>query len=276
MAPLHVHAGQNERVRQPAVAGQFYPDDPTELKRDIESYLSKAKKPASPSRVLISPHAGYIFSGPVAGFGYAALDKSIKTVIILGPPHHVYVRGIASAGADWFQTPLGRVAVDTARVNKLLSAKLAYEDPNAHEPEHSIEVQVPFLQVVLSSFKIVPLLVNDIDPQKAADAIFPLIDESTAVIASSDLSHYHSSPEAKAIDKKTVDAILSGDDKGDIDACGKMPIRVVMRLAKMLSLSPVLLDARNSYDTAPQYGPPDRVVGYASIAYVKKNGAVKK
>ncbi|HMD69138.1 MAG TPA: AmmeMemoRadiSam system protein B, partial [Chitinivibrionales bacterium] len=183
-------SGQGQdRVRKPAVAGQFYSDNPSELRRDIASYLSHGKQLASAPKMLICPHAGYVFSGPVAGIGYAALDKNIKTVILLGPPHHVPVRGIATAGADWFETPLGRAAVDTARVKRLLAGGLAYEDPNAHAPEHSVEVQVPFLQVRLASFKIVPLLVHDIDPQKAADAIFPLIDETTVVIASSDLSH---------------------------------------------------------------------------------------
>jgi MEMO1 family protein len=267
---MTVASSGQDRVRKPAVAGQFYSDNPTELRQDIESYLSHGKKLASPPKMLICPHAGYVFSGPVAGFGYAALDKNIKTVILLGPPHHVPVRGIATAGADWFETPLGRVAVDADRVKKLLASNLVYEDPHAHAPEHSVEVQVPFLQVALTSFKIVPLLVNDVDPQKAADLIYPLIDESTVVVASSDLSHYHSSSEAKAIDKRTIATILAGNDQGDIDACGEMPIRVVMRLAKMMSLSPVLLDARNSFETAPQYGSEDRVVGYASIAYVKK------
>jgi len=264
-----------ERVRMPAVAGQFYSDDPVELRRDIQEYLSHGKKLDSSPKMLISPHAGYVFSGPVAGFGYAALDKNIKTVILLGPPHHVPVRGLAAPGADWFQTPPGRVAVDTARVNKLLAERLAYEDPAAHAPEHSIEVQVPFLQVALGSFKIVPLLVHDIDPQNAADAIFPLIDERTVVIASSDLSHYHTSAEAKAIDRRTIGAILAGDIQGDLDACGEMPIRVVMALAKRMGLSPVLLDARNSFETAPQYGSEGRVVGYASIAYIKKPAGKK-
>ncbi len=261
-----------DRVRPPAVAGQFYPDNPAELRQDIESYLSHGKELASPPRMLISPHAGYVFSGPVAGIGYAALDKNVKTVILLGPPHYVPVRGIAAPGADWFETPLGKVAVDTARVNKLLAAGIAYEDPNAHAPEHSLEAQIPFLQVRLASFKIVPLLVHGVDPQKAAEALLPLVDQSTVVIASSDLSHYNSSSHAKVIDQRTIAAILSGNDQGDIDACGEMPIRVVMRLAKMMSLTPVLLDARNSFETAPQHGSENRVVGYASIVFIKKPG----
>lgn len=258
-----------DRIRKPAVAGQFYPDNPADLRKDVESFVSGGKKLSSAPKMLICPHAGYEFSGPVAGKGYATIDRSVSTVIILGPPHHVWVHGIAAPAAEWFETPLGNVAVDTARVNKLLRSKAAFEDPLAHAPEHSLEVEIPFLQVLLGSFKIVPLLVNDIDPQEAAKAIFPLIDEHTLVIASSDLSHYFRHAEARKIDDMTIANILAGRDADSIVACGAMPIRVVMRLAAMMSLSPVLLDARTSFDTAPQYGP-GRVVGYASIAYVKK------
>jgi hypothetical protein len=264
-----------DRIRKPAVAGQFYPDNPVDLRKDVESFLAGGKKLSNAPKMLICPHAGYEFSGPVAGKGYAAIDRSVSTVIILGPPHHVWVHGIAAPGAEWFETPLGKVAVDTARVNSLLRSKAAYEDPVAHAPEHSLEVEIPFLQVHLASFKIVPLIVNDIDPQEAANAIFPLIDEHTLVIASSDLSHFFPHAEARKIDDKTIANILAGRDADSIVACGAMPIRVVMRLAAMMSLVPVLLDARTSFDTAPQYGP-GRVVGYASIAYVKKAGEAKR
>jgi AmmeMemoRadiSam system protein B len=258
-----------DRIRKPAVAGQFYPDNPADLRKDVESFASGGKTLSSAPKMLICPHAGYEFSGPVAGKGFAAIDRSVSTVIILGPPHHVWVHGIAAPGAEWFETPLGKVAVDTARVNRLLRSKAAYEDPAAHAPEHSLEVELPFLQVRLGAFEIVPLLVNDIDPQVAANAIFPLIDRHTLVIASSDLSHFFTHEEARKIDDRTIANILAGRDADSIVACGAMPIRVVMRLAAMMLLTPVLLDARTSFDTAPQYGP-GRVVGYASIAYVKK------
>jgi hypothetical protein len=260
----------------PAVAGQFYSDNPFELRKDVEAYLSCGKKLASGPKMLICPHAGYIFSGPVAGIGYATLDRTVTTAIVLGPPHRVPVRGIATAGAEWFETPLGRVAVDVERVEKLLQNRPVYEDPAAHAPEHSIEVQVPFLQVLLPSFKIVPLIVHGIDPQKAADMLYPLIDERTVVIASSDLSHFRAQKEARAVDDTTISLILAGNDQGDIDACGEMPIRIVMRLARMMALSPLLLEARTSYETAPHYGSEDRVVGYAAIAYVKKPAAPKE
>jgi hypothetical protein len=265
-----------DRVRKPAVAGQFYSDNPFELRKDVEAYLSRGKKLASWPKMLICPHAGYVFSGPVAGLGYATLDRTVTTAIVLGPPHRVPVRGIATPGAEWFETPLGRVAVDVERVGKLLQNRLVYEDPAAHAPEHGIEVQVPFLQVLLPSFRIVPLIVYAVDPQKAADILHPLIDDHTVVIASSDLSHFHAQQEARAVDDTTISQILVGNDQGDIDACGEMPVRIVMRLARMMALSPLLLDARTSYETAPQYGSEDRVVGYAAIAYVKKSSVQKE
>jgi MEMO1 family protein len=258
-------------VRPPAVAGQFYPASPAELKRDIDKYLvagaPKSPLPAVP-RIIISPHAGYVYSGPVAGFGFAALGQGIKTVIVLGPPHHVPVRGIAAPGSAWFETPLGKVAVDQGRIKKLLQNSLVYEDAEAHASEHSIEVQLPFLQVKLGSFTLVPLLVGEVDPQKAADAIFPLIDDHTLVVASSDFSHYKSQKETRILDDRSIAAIIAGDINGRIDACGEMPIRVAMVLAKRMGLEPQILNARTSYDTYPERGSETRVVGYASVVFI--------
>lgn len=271
MAGLFQHLFAGEAVRAAAVAGQFYPSDPVKLKKDIEKYLAAgAPKSAfqTPPRIIISPHAGYVFSGPVAGFGYAALGKEIQTVILLGPPHHVPVTGIAAPGSAWFETPLGKVPVDQVRIKKLLQDPIAYEDAAAHAPEHSIEVQIPFLQVKLRTFAIVPLLVGETDPQKAADAIFPLIDDHTLVVASSDFSHYKSQKETRILDDGSIAAIIAGGINGPIDACGEMPIRVAMVLAKRMGLVPKLLDARTSYDTYPERGSETRAVGYASIVFV--------
>jgi AmmeMemoRadiSam system protein B/AmmeMemoRadiSam system protein A len=262
-------------VRQPAVAGQFYPGDSATLRQDVERYIGGGGALPVAPRIIISPHAGYVFSGPVAGKGYAAIDKNIRTVILLGPPHHVPVRGIAASGAAWFQTPLGKVPVDQERIQKLLKNPLVYRDDRAHEPEHSLEVQIPFLQVRLASFKIIPLLVNDVDPLKAADVIYPLIDGHTLIVASSDFSHYLSQGEARKTDDASIKSIIGGNAEGPIDACGEMPIRVAMALAKKMGLAPTLLDARTSYETAPQYGPSDRVVGYVSIVYLPDDGKTK-
>jgi MEMO1 family protein len=257
-----------ETVRAPAVAGAFYPENPDSLKHDVAKYLADGKPLPHPPRILVSPHAGYVFSGPVAGKGYATLDPKTQTVIILGVPHHAYVHGMAGSGASWFETPLGKVAVDRDRMQKLLKSKLAYIDDNAHLPEHSIEAQLPFLQVTLGTFKIVPLIVHDVDPAAAADLLFPLIDETTTVVASSDFSHYHSNRDARRLDDASIKAILAGTIDGPIDACGEMPIRVAMALAKKMNLSPLLLDARTSFDTYPERGTENRVVGYASIVFL--------
>jgi MEMO1 family protein len=269
-------AGQSPRVRPPAVAGQFYPDNPAELKAEIESYLAKGKKlPVAPA-MLISPHAGYVFSGPVAAMGYAAIDKKINTVFIIGPSHHDWFEGVSIADVDSFATPLGRVALNAAIVAKLRQNSAVHSNPRADGPEHSVEVQIPFLQTVLPSFSIVPIVMGNIDPVAVADLILPFITATTLVVASSDFSHYQSNAVARKLDDQSIQTILSGNETGSIDACGEKPIRVIMHCAKKLSLAPQLLDARTSYDTAPQYGPGDRVVGYASIAYVKHAGPAGK
>jgi MEMO1 family protein len=255
-------------VRKPAVAGQFYPGDSAELRHDVEKYLAGGSAlPASP-RIIISPHAGYVFSGPVAGKGYAAIDKNVKTVILMGPPHRVPVHGIAVPGAAWFETPLGKVPVDQELVRKLLKNPLVYTDDRAHAPEHSLEVQIPFLQVRLGTFRIVPLLVHDVDPQKAADIIYPLIDATTLVVASSDFSHYKRQEEARETDDSSIATISGGSSDGFIDACGEMPIRIAMTLAKKTGLAPRVLDKRTSFETAPEHCSSDQVVGYASIVYL--------
>jgi MEMO1 family protein len=262
------NSSAGETVRKPAVAGQFYPADSATLRRDVENYIAGGSALPVAPRIIISPHAGYVFSGPVAGKGYATIDKDVRTVILLGPPHHVAVRGIAAPESAWFETPLGKVAVDRERIAKLLKNPLAYKDDRAHGPEHSLEVQIPFLQVRLASFKIVPLLVHDVDPQKAADMMYPLIDAHTLVVASSDFSHYLHQGEARREDDASIASIIEGRAEGAIDACGEMPIRVAMALAKKMGLAPKLLDARTSYETAPAYGSDDRVVGYASIVFL--------
>jgi AmmeMemoRadiSam system protein B len=257
-------------VRQPAVAGQFYPDRTDSLKSEVGLFMANGPKTPSYPVMLISPHAGYVFSGPVAGKGYATISKNIKTVIIIGPSHHEWFSGLCITDFDYYQTPLGNVPLEQIIISKLRKSPLVHVIHPADDSEHSIEVQMPFLQEKLSSFSIVPIVTGKVDPMEAADLICPLINETTLIVASSDLSHYHSSSEAKAIDAKTIATILSGNADGFIDACGETAIRIVMRCAAKLNLSPELLDARNSFETAPQYGSSDRVVGYASIVYLKK------
>jgi MEMO1 family protein len=258
-----------EMVRKPAVAGQFYAANPASLKKDVEGFLSNGRKGSSP-RMLISPHAGFVFSGPVAGKGYALIDKNINTVILIGPSHHEWFSGLAVSDADYYTTPLGKVPLAKEIIAGLRKNEIVHVVPAADLPEHCLEVQLPFLQVVLPSFSIVPIITGNVAPETVAQLLLPLLSATTLVIASSDLSHYHSSSEAKAIDGKSIKTILSGDAEGFLDACGENPIRILMRLASKSGLSPELLDARNSFETAPQYGMEGRVVGYASVGYFKK------
>lgn len=169
---------------------------------------------------------------------------------------------------DSFETPLGRAALDGEAVKVLVTSPLTGYVPQADAPEHCLEVQVPFIQVAFARARIVPVLMGRVDAGAVAKLIGPLIDNNTLVVASSDLSHYHASDEARRIDKESIQTIVSGSLDGPIDGCGEAPIRVLMMLAKQLELSPVVLDARNSHETAPRYGAKDRVVGYAAIAFV--------
>jgi MEMO1 family protein len=281
MTSLDCRANQpSGSVRPAAVAGQFYPGNAATLRKDVERYLADAagrtKLPSAP-RMLISPHAGYVFSGPVAGYGYSTIDKSVKTVILIGPSHHAMFDGLALPGVDSFETPLGRLPLNKEVIAKLSASPLVGVVPKAHSAEHCLEVQLPFLQVLVPGVSIVPLVTGQVDPAAVAELLAPLIDDKTLVIASSDLSHYSASREARRLDSVTIGTVLKGDVGGPLDACGETAIRVVMRLARQFGLEPVVLDARNSYETtadaAPQYADPNRVVGYASIAFVKKGGA---
>jgi hypothetical protein len=264
-------SGVTQRIRKPAVAGSFYSDNPTELRQTIESYLGQAKKIETSPALLISPHAGYVFSGPVAATGYAAVDKNITTVIIIGPSHHARFEGVSIADVDMFETPLGLVPLSGDIISKLRTNPIVNSVPRADAPEHSVEVQIPFLQVALGDFSIVPILTGNVDLSVVAEMLLPYVNSSTLVVASSDFSHYHARNEARRLDDISINTILSDNDSGDLDACGEQPIKVVMRLARKLALSPLLLDARSSFDTAPQYGSGGGVVGYASIAFIKKN-----
>jgi AmmeMemoRadiSam system protein B len=259
-----------DAVRKPAVAGQFYTANASELKKEVQGYIAAggSKKDAYP-KMIISPHAGYVFSGPVAGKAYATIDKNTTTVILIGPSHHEWFSGVSISDADYYATPLGNVALAKDIIAKLRKNPLVHYISAADGPEHSLEVQLPFLQVALPSFSLVPIITGNVDPKEVAELVSPFISASTLVIASSDLSHYHGSLEAKAIDKTTIQTILSGNAAGNLDACGETAIRVIMHLAKKSNLIPELLDARNSYETAPQYGSQDRVVGYASIGFFK-------
>jgi MEMO1 family protein len=257
------------RVRPPAVAGLFYPDDPEELAAAVDRVLGPAAKDEPPPKALIAPHAGYVYSGPVAGNAYACLRPSRDTVtrvVLVGPAHRVRVAGLAVSGADAFATPLGAVPIDAAARTLALSLPAVAVDDEAHAAEHSLEVHLPFLQRVLARFAIVPLVVGDAEPAAVAAVLERLWGgPETCIVASTDLSHYHDHATAQALDARTAGHIVAraAERIGDDDACGARPVRGLLEVARRRGLPVRLLDLRSSGDTA---GPYDEVVGYGAFA----------
>ena len=269
------------QTRYPAVAGTFYPADPVALADQVDACLRDGEArlqrlPAiDPQRVraLVVPHAGYIYSGPVAGTGYALLPHlrdRIRGVLLLGPAHYVPVRGCAASGADAFATPLGVMPVDVQTRDALLAVPCAYVDDAAHAPEHSLEVHLPFLQRTLGDVPIVPMVIGISDPHREATIIDPfLADPQWLVVVSSDLSHYLEYDTARARDARTASAISEcrWRDIGDHDACGCRPLRGLLQACEQRQLVVRQLDLRNSGDTA---GPRDRVVGYGTFVALER------
>jgi len=261
------------QVRSPAVAGMFYPANPTALRQAVTQYLEAAHPPALIRvRAVIAPHAGYIYSGPVAAFAYKLLAQcpAPKRVYLLGPAHRVPFTGVALGAYSGFVTPLGTVPVDGAALEALRARSSLFSvNLLAHAPEHCLEVQLPFLQMTYDPVPpIVPLLFGEVDSAPVAEALAPLLTSEDLIIVSSDLSHYYSYPEARYLDQKLLQALLEGDRRRVLqgEACGLLPILTVMDLAERLGWRPEVLDYRNSGDTA---GDRRQVVGYAAVAYVE-------
>jgi len=259
---------EKKRIRFPAVAGQFYPAEETKLAGMVRQFLNEKKgKPVS-GRImgLISPHAGYIYSGTVAATGFRQIDPATKTVFVLAPSHWLPAAKASIMEVDAYRTPLGDIPLSpiaaTLRQQELFSPL-----PDMDQKEHSLEVQLPFLQIMLKSFELVPITIGQVDPSRIAKALLPHIDEHTLIVASSDLSHYYPYHKAKLLDESCTRAITDMDFNrmAESEACGKIPILALMEIARQKGWRPELIDYRNSGDTA---GPPDQVVGYASIAFV--------
>jgi AmmeMemoRadiSam system protein B/AmmeMemoRadiSam system protein A len=250
----------------------FYPAESAALEREVSEFLEQtAERPLAPGfpKVLIVPHAGYMYSGAVAASAYALLQPArgiVKRVVLLGPCHRVAVRGLALPGAAHFATPLGRVPIDQRAVAALHDLPQVTEFAQTHAHEHALEVQLPFLQHVLGEFSLVPFVVGAAAPQQVAEVLECLWGgPETLVVISSDLSHYHPYEEARAIDGETVKAILGFDSSlSHEQACGATPVLGALLAAQRRKLVPELLDCRNSGDTA---GGKQRVVGYASFAF---------
>ena len=257
------------RVRPPAVAGLFYPADPTELESAVEAYLEVDARTGPAPKAIVAPHAGYVYSGPIAGSAYTRVRPArgrITRVVLLGPAHRTPGAGIAASGADAFATPLGQLAVDTGARDALVDAGLVALRDDAHAEEHSLEVQLPFVQVCLGEVMVLPLAVGQVSPDRVADVLDRTWGgDETLVVVSTDLSHYQDHTTATELDRRTAEAVVAGRPErlGRSDACGVIPLQGLLTAATGRGLDVELLDLRTSADTA---GGPDRVVGYGAFA----------
>jgi len=258
-------------IRPAAVAGYFYPADASELRHTINQLMTQATVTGPVPKALIAPHAGYIYSGLTAAFAYAHLQPvrdRITRVILLGPAHRVYIKGMALSSATHFSTPLGNIEINQEAVKLLKKMPQVIVSDAAHQQEHSLEVHLPFLQFLLSQFSLVPIVVGETSPHQVAEVLELFWgDPDTLIIISSDLSHYHDYETAKKIDAATTHAIEHFElgKIGPEQACGCMPLCGLLELARAKKLAINTLDVRNSGDTA---GTKDRVVGYGAWSII--------
>jgi AmmeMemoRadiSam system protein B len=255
-------------VRPASVAGRFYPKDANLLGREVDRLLAAVRVPPEEPmpKGLIVPHAGYAYSGPVAASGYARLLKeggTLERIVLLGPSHYSAFLGVALPESEAFETPLGMVEVDQEAIAKIPWVR---HSETIHGPEHSLEVHLPFLQRVAPKAKLVPLAVGQASPFEVADLLEYLWGgPETLIVVSSDLSHYLSYRECRALDAETARQILHLDTALASDlACGAVPVTGLLEVARRKRLHPVLLDLRNSGDTA---GGQEEVVGYGAFAF---------
>jgi AmmeMemoRadiSam system protein B len=270
---------QSAKIRPPAAAGLFYSGNPHRLRAEIEGLLADAPassacqpkhQPKERPKAVIAPHAGYVYSGKIAATAFATLRdiaKDITRVVVIGPAHYLALRGIAVPTVEAFETPFGPVPVDQNALAAI--AHLPFVSPNdaAHAPEHALEVELPFLQMALGAFQVVPLLVGDAQPQEVAQALGCLWGGAeTLIVISSDLSHYHDYETAKRLDAATAGTIERSDweQLRSSNACGFLPIAGLLVETARRSIKAQRLALCNSGDTA---GGPDRVVGYGAWAF---------
>jgi hypothetical protein len=264
--------GRSLKVRPPAVAGAFYPADPRALRTALQRAFADARKPepgTETTRAIVVPHAGYVYSGAVAASAYLRLEPSrsvITRVVLLGPSHRVPLRGLALSSADAWLSPLGLVRLDTSASTALRQHPCVEVNDAPHAAEHSLEVQLPFLQTVFDDFSLVPLVVGEATTSEVASVLDALWSgPETAVVVSTDLSHYHAYTDARRLDLRTAAAIGASrpEEIADYDACGARPLRGLLEVANRRHLRVETLDLRNSGDTA---GTKERVVGYGAFA----------
>jgi MEMO1 family protein len=269
------------RTRPAAVAGSFYPEDAASLRQAVAGHLGRVAAadgaPHAAPKLLVVPHAGYVYSGDVAASAYALLAPlrgRIRRVVLLGPTHRVAVQGLVAPQVDAFATPLGSVPVDAAALALIAELPQVQHSDRPHALEHSLEVQLPFLQTVLGDgFSLLPLAVGQAWPAEVDEVLERLWGgDETLIVVSSDLSHYLPYEQARRRDRATVQRMveMAGELRGD-EACGAMPLNGALRAARRHGLLPRLLDLRNSADTAG--GDRSRVVGYAALAFEPPSAA---
>ena len=259
-------------IRPAAVAGAFYPADPAMLALEVEECLrgaSKARAGERPPKAIVAPHAGYIYSGPVAASAYsriAPLRGKVTRVVLAGPAHRVHVRGAAVPQAGAFATPLGEIALDEEALARLRRLAFVESSDHAHALEHSLEVHLPFLQAVLGDFRLVPVVVGGASPEEMAELLGEVWGgEETLIVVSSDLSHFLPYAAARARDRDTADSILALSPRLEPeDACGAAPVNGLLEVARRRALEVELVDLRNSGDTAGGKG---QVVGYGAFVF---------
>ena len=263
-APIH------SAIRPAAVAGLFYPADARSLETQLATLLggSRAQESRPAPAALVVPHAGYRYSGLVAARAYAALGSAADTlrrIVLVGPSHHAGFRGLALPSVAAFATPIGAMELDEDGVNAILALRGVRLDDAAHAPEHSLEVQLPFLRRLAGGARIVPVLTGEADPAEVARVIEALWEDRTLIVVSSDLSHYHPYDTAQQLDAATAQAILAGrTDLTGERACGFVALNGLVRAARARGLRTELMDLRNSGDSG---GARQRVVGYGAFAF---------
>jgi AmmeMemoRadiSam system protein B len=264
---------QSMTTRPSAVAGLFYDDDPDRLRTQVLNLLTDvtAFTKVMP-KALIAPHAGYVYSGRVAAAAFATLRDSAQTitrVVLIGPAHFVHVHGIAAPTVGAFETPLGRMAVDLEALSTVADLQFVIRADAPHAPEHALEVELPFLQTLLASFRVVPLVVGDATPHEVARVLRRLWGgPETLIVVSSDLSHYHDYETSRRLDAATAAAIEQGDwaSLGPNQACGCLAVAGLLVEAGRRGFKARQLSLCNSGDTA---GSRDRVVGYGAWMFAE-------
>ncbi len=272
-------------IKQPVVAGGFYPADKNTLSKDIDTYLDNADVKDISTKIygIITPHAGFIYSGPVAAYSFKAIKgRQFDTVIVIGASHYVDFNGIAVGLWDFYRTPLGDIPIDKEFAKRLLNgSKLVNQNETAFEREHSVETELPFLQKVLSDFKLVTLVTGRLSMDEVREFSSTLRDlisqKNVLLVISTDLSHYQAYEQANVLDKFCIDSIKSLDldvfskrvNSGTAQLCGVIPVSIMMSIAKELGLKAEILRHATSGDSA---GDKDKVVGYASIVFYENKG----